>query len=102
METRAPFPAPMIDLLKSRGVHKTRGAAQRLCWSESVYFVVADTRYQFYRFLSVSQILTGAGTNQVPLALSTTLLVSHRRKSVYADVLLHSCRRVLSLLDSSS
>jgi hypothetical protein len=48
-------------------------------------------RYQFCEFLPISQILTGAGTIQVPLALSTTLLVSHPRKSVDADVLLRSC-----------
>jgi hypothetical protein len=32
----------------------------------------------------INKILTRAGPNQVPLALSTTLLVSHRRKSVDA------------------
>jgi hypothetical protein len=26
-------------------VRKTRGAVRRLCWWESVYFVVADPRY---------------------------------------------------------
>ena len=42
-----------------------------------------------------------AGTNWVPLALAITLLVSHRRKGVYADVLSNSCGTVLSLLNSS-
>jgi hypothetical protein len=59
-------------------------------------------RYQLSKFLTINQILTGAGTNQVPLALSTALLVSHRRKTVDADVLIRSCGTTLSLLDSSS
>ena len=63
--------------------------------------IKSSPRYPFYKFIYIKQILTGAGTNQVPLALSTTLLVSHRLKSVDSDVLL-SCGTVASLLDSSA
>jgi hypothetical protein len=61
-------------------------------------------RYQFYKFIYIKQILTGAGV-QVQIrcrqALSTTLLVSHRLESIDADVML-SCGTVASLLDSSA
>jgi hypothetical protein len=41
-------------------------------------------------FIYIKQMLTSAGTDQVPLAQSTTVLVSHRPKSIDSDDLL-SC-----------
>jgi hypothetical protein len=50
--------------------------------------IKSSPRYQFPKFFSINQIPTDVGTNQVPLAQSTTLLVPHRRKSLDADALL--------------
>src|ERR1700693_5936749 len=38
-------------------------------------------------------MLTSAGTNRLPLALSTTLLISNRQKSLHANVLLVAAAR---------